>query len=307
MNPSQRHACARCRASKLRCFLDTLSEYGKCRRCHSAGTECVFESVAPRQRRKRTDTRVAVLEQQLAGLRSVIGDPQAASALQTDLGAAPSTSRISFAGGTPQQDTCIVNAVNAVNPAHPERGERRVGDDDSPLHQHETIPGLVGADQLPWDVAIGLLDEFVLRVIPEYPVVALPDGYDFGSLRISHPTLLLAMITAASRGSNPILFRNLHSRLIGHLADQIFVQGCRSLEHVQAILVMEVWYDPPDDMARLNFYMWIQVAGIMSRQLALWPGGNLSLHARPRELDERGTQDMSEWRTAFAVFLSNST
>lgn len=75
----------------------------------------------------------------------------------------------------------------------------------------ETIPGVITSNILPLNVAIGLLAEFFCWLLPEYPILgaSADDGFDL--LRITKPILSLGVITAASRASNPALFRKLHS------------------------------------------------------------------------------------------------
>lgn len=298
MNSAQKHACARCRASKLRCLLETVSEHGKCRRCHDAGADCVFQSIAPRQRRKRTDTRVAALEKQITRLQATIH------------GNAPRGNLSDVEHGQEFDEPTLGEGHDEGSDSPlPVAGHLEVIEEQSAREAEpgETIPGIVGSDLLSVDVAISLLAEFTSHVLPEYPILVLAVDDDFNSLRKSRPTLLFAMITAGARATDPVLFRSLHIRLLRVLADKALVRGHRSLELVQAILVMEVWYDPPDDMERLNFYMWIHVAATMVRQLGLWPWSTVSSFPKapqPHELDERR---MSEWRAAFAVYLSMST
>lgn len=301
MNSSQKHACSRCRASKLRCLVDTLAEHGKCRRCHNAGAECVFDSRAPRQRRKRTDTRVAALEKEIAGLKAAFGNPGNDS---SPLASSPDTVwQTDPLGNQYARDEISVGE----QPGQIQSGWQEEPENNSSSSLNETIPGLVDTGLLPLHLAKTLLVQFIDNVVPQYPVLALGANQDLNSLRISQPTLLLAMITAASRGSDPVLFRKLHSRLLGHIGHQVLVLGRRSLELVQAILAMEVWYDPPDDMDRLNFYMWIRIAGIMVQQLGLWPWSKIVSPMSLARLNDRDEKTLSEWRTAFAVFLSNST
>lgn len=310
----QKHACTQCRVSKLRCLLDTLPDHGKCRRCHEANVECVFESIAPRQRRKRTDTRVAVLEKQIEDLKALVDNNRSSqsptfgneTAVRHEHGFDDRTQdkRYGYERSAEQQSRTSQNTSGA---RFSETGKQRTPEDELSSCNDETIPGLVSSSLLPVDIAINLLADFVCHVLPEYPIIAVTDRDDFNSLRTAKPRLLLAMITAASRASDPFLFGKLHPCLVGLLAEQIVVRGHRSLELVQAILIMEVWYDPPDDMRRLNFYLWIQIAGTMVRQLGLWPGSDISSPVRkhvPKEPDDR---TMMEWRTAFAVYLSMST
>ncbi|GFP57730.1 hypothetical protein TASIC1_0009006700 [Trichoderma asperellum] len=77
------------------------------------------------------------------------------------------------------------------------------------------------------------------------------------------------------------------------------VHGKRSVELVHAILVMAEWYDVPEDMRRLNFYSWIQTAGLMVRELGLWPWSE--------DAGSSVDHTMAQWRTSFAAYLPLST
>jgi hypothetical protein len=138
-------------------------------------------------------------------------------------------------------------------------------------------------------------------------VLELTEGHAFTSLRSSQPLLLLATVTAASRGSDQRLFAELHSRLRSLLADAVLVRGQCSLEIIQAILVMEVWYHPPEDLRHLNFYMWIQIASTLVRQLGLWPWAVNSSKESHNSFKQFSNRPRSNIRTAFAVYLSMST
>jgi hypothetical protein len=236
------------------------------------------------------------LEKQIASLQSTIND----QAIQGNL----SDSENGITVNQPTQ-----HERNGSESPVPDSGHSEVVAEQNTRvsEPEETITSLIGSDLLPIDKAIALFTEFIKNVLPEYPILLLTDEDDFNTLRTSQATLLLAMITAGARASDPVLFRNLHSHLLRVLADQVLVRGFRSLELAQAILVMEVWYDPPDDMERLNFYMWIQIAATMVRQLGLWPHGKGSLRLRTPEPSEKDGRRMDELRVAFAVNLSMST
>ncbi|KAL8850269.1 MAG: hypothetical protein Q9221_004779 [Calogaya cf. arnoldii] len=55
-------ACESCRTRKIRCLPQDSSKDGKCQRCAKSGRECIYSSPEKRNRRKRTDARVADLE-----------------------------------------------------------------------------------------------------------------------------------------------------------------------------------------------------------------------------------------------------
>lgn len=108
------------------------------------------------------------------------------------------------------------------------------------------------------------------------------------------------MITAASMSEHGALFKQLHDELTKRLAMKVIVGGERSLELVQALLVMEVWYCFPDDLDEgVNFYQWIHIAATMALQLGL---GSCSW-AQGEDLERA----MEEARILLAVYASCSS
>lgn len=293
----QKSACVSCRASKLRCSLDTFAEHSKCRRCFSTNHECVFKTIEPRQRRKRTDTRVTALEQRFEKLQALI-DSQRLREYDND-------SVHTAASKTVQAPRPISHDTNGAYPSEtaalskekkwlPGAQEEKLVDN---CHLQSSLETLLASGLLSIGTAMDLLDDFTSNVLPQYPIVAFSSAETFGWLRRHQPTLLLAMITAACRASDPSLFRKLHFQLRGDLSAQVMVHGNKSVELVQAILVMVEWYDTPDDMRHLNFYTWIQVAGLMVRELGLWPWS---------EEISSVEHTATEWRTSFAAYLTMS-
>lgn len=288
----QKSACLSCRTSKLRCVLDTFAQHGKCKRCFNANNECVFSTIAPRQRRKRTDTRVTVLEKRLSELQAAV-DLQR---LTPDNGGAThvTASQIALAPQPGYRDTNVASL-----------GENRttIGAEDEGLFDdcryQSSLERLFASGLLSTDTAIRLFHDFTNNVLPQYPILTLSRAENFDWFRAHQPTLLLSIIAAACRASNPSLFRKLSVHLRGDLSKQVMVHGNRSVELIQAILVMVEWYDVPEDMRRLNFYAWIQTAGLMVRELGLWPWSE----------DDSLPVDhtMAQWRISFATYLPLST
>jgi hypothetical protein len=108
------------------------------------------------------------------------------------------------------------------------------------------------------DEAVKLLVDFMQDLLPQYPILAFTEFDTYDSLEVEKPLLLLATITAASGAQNQALFQELHSRLVEVLTVRVFVRGEASLELVQSIMVMEVWYSAPEDVRRARFYQWVR-------------------------------------------------
>jgi hypothetical protein len=288
----QKSACLSCRTSKIRCVLDTFAQHGKCKRCFNANSECVFSTIAPRQRRKRTDTRVTVLEKRLSELQAAV-DLQRLG--QDDGGAAHVTaSEIALAPPPGYRDES--RTAIEVERYLPE------AEDENSIHDTEyqsSLEKLFDSGLLSTETATHLFNDFINNVLPQYPILTISKAESFDWFRSQQPTLLFAIIAAACRATNPCLFRKLSVHLRRDLSEQVLVHGNRSIELAQAILVMVEWYDVPEDLRRLNFYTWIQTAGLMVRELGLWPWSE----------DTNSTVDhtMAQWRISFATYLPLST
>lgn len=313
----QTNACLSCRDAKLRCALDTFGEHGKCRRCHISRSECVFRSIDSRQRRKRIDTRVASLERQLAEMgastksvnaaesggacrQAYVPQPSPAESKAESNRASRRMvpSRLEVGGDTAQAGSLSFQEVDRATHEFPQQGDTTI----------------LGASFLSLDCAEELFAEFISHVLPQYPILAYPSDVDCHSLRKTCPILFLAIVTASSRSSDPALFQILNRGLLQLLSDRILVQGQKSVELVQSILTMEAWYDPPEEVSRLNFYNWVQLAGNLARQLGLWPWSEEASTLSEQHVDDDVSQDrpqsdatMAGWRTAFATYLDMST
>ncbi|KAL7942709.1 hypothetical protein V8C42DRAFT_150281 [Trichoderma barbatum] len=289
----QKNACISCRTSKLRCSLETFAEHNKCKRCFTINNECVFKTVAPRERRRRTDTRVTALEQRLAELQASIDSQRLSGIVHTTV-----TGVIHAPPPIPRHvnDTYALETAPPIEERKwlPQKQEEKLVDS---CHFQSSLETLLGSGLLSTDTAIALFNDFTNNVLPQYPIVAFSSHETFSWLRRNRPTLLLAVITAACRASDPGPFRKLHFQLRSDLSEQVMVRGNKSVELVQAILVMIEWYDTPDNMRHLNFYTWIQIAGLMARELGLWPW---SEEVSPVE------HTAVEWRTSFAAYLTMS-
>ncbi|PTB53659.1 hypothetical protein M431DRAFT_520631 [Trichoderma harzianum CBS 226.95] len=292
----QKNACLSCRTSKLRCSLETFAEHNKCKRCFTNNNECIFKTVAPRQRRKRTDTRVTALERRLAELQASIDSQRLR---QNDSGVVhttPSRNLLQAPISQPINGTYASGTATLVEDRKwlPQEQEDKLVEN---CHLQSSLETVFASNILSTSKAIALFNDFASNVITQYPIVAFSSHETFDWLRRRQPTLLLAAITAACRASEPVIFRKLHLHLRGDLSEQVMVRGHKSVELVQAILVMVEWYDTPDDMVQLNFYTWIQIAGLMVRELGLWPW---SEDISPVE------HTAVEWRTSFAAYLTIS-
>ena len=257
-----KHACERCRTSKLKCTLGSVKDTGKCDRCLKTRSECIFEPLASRQRRKRTDARVTSLEKELNSMKSMLNNLQDSRSVSEQEQASLS------------KHMELVSMDNAYS-----------------LASENTDTAF--QDLIPESLAAQLFKDFVDRVLPQYPLVEIPDSFD-DTCR-SKPRLVLAAIAAASSAQDPDLFKKLHSHAAREIIEAAVFRGEKSVELVQSIMILAIWYCPPDDVRTLTFYQWFHIAGTMAMQLGL--GG----HTNQRDLQLLSNK-LEHWRTMFSVY-----
>lgn len=101
------------------------------------------------------------------------------------------------------------------------------------------------------------------------PTVVFPAGTTASELRRSKPVLFLSVIAAASIVVNAGVAAVLNREMIQLYVDQFFVQAEKSLELVQALLLMTVFYYPPDSPSKLQHYQYIYIAATMALEIGL--------------------------------------
>lgn len=143
-------------------------------------------------------------------------------------------------------------------------------DDGSSLTSHSSIPliqyqsspardvidrGIVSAK-----VAAELFDSYNNQLVQHFPGVLLPPNCTANELRRSKPALFLAVICAACCDYDPDLYGTLFDENSRLFAERVFMAGEKSLELVQALTILSVWYCPPHDLASgqtLRFYQYM--------------------------------------------------
>lgn len=299
-----KHACERCRKSKLRCLVDTVKEHGKCRRCCEAKAVCEFYEMAPRQRRKRTDARVALLEKQLAEFKARFDVTTSVAIVENDPSRPPSS-------GTVHRPNSLVYEKQPQAPAADRTSEDSSSTAvSSPIDEANvsyTIPGYVETSILSLENAEMLFSSFVSYALPEHPLIGLTDQDNFYTMREKRPLLTFAMVIAASTVKDPSLSDQLHDRIFNELIQKTVKEGHRNVEIILAVLVMKTWYRPPNDWKRMNFYVWTHIAVTMAVQMGL--GGHDGRPPRDIQMlrnKRLSLLQMENFRTRLVVYLSAS-
>lgn len=268
-----KHACESCRKSKIRCMVDTLEEHGKCRKCLQHATPCEWKEISQTRTRRRTDARVAVLEDQLRSLTTKLQgiDSKSVTSSRSEDAAPISTWRSNGGSNQYLPPANVANPVTAAGPFDLPQTSMQTYEVDGT----GAIPQYSGCLNITLPMygfqesrRAELLNTFVSKLHPLYPVTGLA-GATLSHLREHRPYTLNSMIVAACILDEPIAFKDLHNTTVCNLAQVVVVSGEKSIDLVQALLITAAWTDSPDNMAHLNIFQLTHLAYSMAVELGL--------------------------------------
>ena len=130
------------------------------------------------------------------------------------------------------------------------------------------------------EVASGLFERYVHEMVPRFPAVVFPKGTTAAEIRKTKPTLFLAIISVAAGTPYADLQKTLTKEVMRVLANRIICNGEKSVEMIQALQVVTVWYSPPEHYGELKFYQLIHMAAVMAIDLGL--GKRPRHHKKPK-------------------------
>lgn len=312
-----KHACQACRRRKTRCYTDTLKENGKCRRCQAQEINCEWKEISKTRKRTRTGSRIAELEEKIVSLTSAMNNLDKNNVLSGSAGNSPNNSHspnrfhrfestlgsVTTDNAVPvASDTNILPTIDSSGP--PSRGlaSARHGKDHNPPESGSEPLNLTSAAKKK------LLRCFFNTLLPQYPVVRSVANMPLESLEEYRPYSARAMITAACSVLEPQLFKDMHTQSTKTLAHVVLVQGHKSLDLLQALLITAVWGCPPTNLEHLNISQWSHTACTMAMDLGY--GGRTSWQAQNQDIAEL-SQDASDgmlerYRAMFGVYLTCS-
>lgn len=110
---------------------------------------------------------------------------------------------------------------------------------------------------------------FFHELAPFLPLVVLPANTTAAQLRQVKPTLFLSVLAASSIAVDAELASILNREMVRLYAERFFVHGEKSLELVQALLLMIIFYYPPSSPLKLQFYQYTHIASTMAIEIGL--------------------------------------
>lgn len=289
-------ACEPCRQLKVRCDPDPSHPEGSCKRCAKARRTCVV-TAPTRKRQKKTDSRVAELERKIDALTATLqqshsdafglalSQQQQQSPYQMPHREDQSGSRRwlredSLLAGTKRSHDKFSESQYPGPPKEStEQSYRPSASRWRGPYAGETAPPKTGAGNQVADAidrglvdlesANGAFDRYVTKMVDEMPMVVFPPGTTMGDVRRQKPVLFHAIVAIAIGPFKRDVQLQLLTEVYQIIADRVVVKGEKSLELVQALQVLVIWYLPPDNLEELKFYQLIHMAVILAMDLGL--------------------------------------
>ncbi|KAJ6119431.1 hypothetical protein N7523_003711 [Penicillium sp. IBT 18751x] len=290
--PQLNRSCESCRSLKVRC-LPNPSTPNQCQRCAKGQKPCVFVAPQRRRPRKRTDSRVAQLEKEMRMMRSLLKDrireesepesPEGSEGSREDSGEMDFQDQLGTISEAPASTADSARYMDYspdfVNSSHPGMQGTR------PLPAPPSISGLhlnfshdpirppvedvIDRGIITLDDAEQLVAFFIHELASFFPLVVLPTSTTAAQMRQSKPVLFLSVLAAASLSIDAGLAGVLNREMVRLYADRFFIEGEKSLELVQALLLMIIFYFPPGSPLKLQFYQYTHIASTMALEIGL--------------------------------------
>jgi hypothetical protein len=153
---------------------------------------------------------------------------------------------------------------------------------------------------IPLEYANELVAFFIRDLMAFAPVVVLPPETTASHLRHSKPVLFLSIIAAAAIAVDATVAAVLNRELVRLYAERFFIQGEKSLELVQALVLMTVFYYPPDSPMKLQHFQYTHIAATMALEIGLASKRRVSPKASGKK-DKRNAYDEQMAEQARAI------
>ena len=133
------------------------------------------------------------------------------------------------------------------------------------------------------ETANGLFRHYIDQMVPHMPIVVFSPDTSPDTIRKRSPILFLAILSVAAGQDFPELQATLTSEIMRILADRVFVMGEKSLELVQALQVVTIWYWPESN-GDSKYYQFIHITAVMAIDLGMHRRQPLLIHRKEQIL-----------------------
>jgi hypothetical protein len=258
-------ACEACRMSKVRCLASLDPNSAPCQRCAKAGKVCIFAPPIKRRQRKRTDVRVAELEKEVMKMRDLMKSsnrplpPRSEHGSESDeqeYGEKEDSSMEPEGRRTSTHNTSTLAHHPPTVPTNPERrSPLRIYEPRDPLRYEES--DIVERHVIDPETAQSLLNTWRSSLTYACPGIIINNDWTAAQLREKKPLLFHAVMAAASHSQGSALSDALEEEAVFLIARSAFINGFKSVECVQALLVLVAYYSPPKTIGQIQIYSWV--------------------------------------------------
>ncbi|KAI0104529.1 hypothetical protein F4814DRAFT_430974 [Daldinia grandis] len=285
-NHKKIRACIACRNMKIKCVSVPGSK--DCETCIRFSRPC--QDPGPPKARVKTSQKFTELEKKIDALTSALDaerrrNQQSLKNVREDTG----WSR------TPDSNFRDDNA-----PRFSERQDRHAEPTIGDGREASTASrDVISQDLVDISTTSMLFDHWNLHMRPLMPSICFSAEEDVDTIRATKPTLFLTIITIASTSLRPSLVNPLLGQLNNILAQDVFIQGAKSLDLLQSLVLFSQYYIQPPHIKAFALPQHVYSAVVMSHDLRL--GAAL----KPDE-NKISDQEKETYRTLLTVYFGAS-
>lgn len=119
------------------------------------------------------------------------------------------------------------------------------------------------------ELAEELLNIWRNELVVASPGIYITKDWTAMDLRQKKPSLFYAIMAAAAHSKGSELSDKLHEETVYLYARTAFINGEKSVQTIQALLVTVAFYSPPKTPGQLQIYQWVNMAASMALELGL--------------------------------------
>ncbi|KAI5866146.1 hypothetical protein GGS23DRAFT_603522 [Durotheca rogersii] len=278
-------ACTACRNMKIKCV--SVPGSRDCEACLRFSRPC--QDPGPPKARARPSQRFSELEKKIGALTNALYSERLRNQqLFIQRAGDPQWSR------TPDSDSRDTDGSSPTRP----------GRDSVPGLGHGGIDIAASGDVfsqglVDMPTAVLLFNHWNIFMRPFMPIIQFSPEEDVSVLRAEKPILLLVIMMIASTSIRPHLVPHFLARLNDTLAQEVFIQGARSLDLLQSMVLFSQYYIQPQHIKTFALPHHIYSAVVMAHDLGL------DEVPAPNETDNRNKAN--DYRTLLAVYLGASS
>ena len=112
-------------------------------------------------------------------------------------------------------------------------------------------------------------DRYHMEMSRYLPMVVFPLGTKAADIRRTKPALFLSILAISISAYRPDLQPQLIGEITRLIADRVIYRGEKSLELLQAIQVLSIYYQPPERYEELNFNQMIHIGVVLALDLGM--------------------------------------